>query len=106
MRGFERGLHRGKRYLPVRGGRRAQGFTSPRRGEVGGRRPPGEGITIFEIKQRPCPPRPTALPSGESGSTAARPAPNTIVLSLQGRGGECPHDERGIGPGGAGGGEH
>src|ERR1700680_956751 len=46
-------------------------------GGAGGRR--GEGITIFEIKHRP--------------RTAARSAPNTIVLSLQGRGGECRHDE-------------
>src|SRR5260370_23659732 len=31
-------------------------LTSPRRGEVGGRRPPGEGGTILKIKQRPRPP--------------------------------------------------
>jgi hopene-associated glycosyltransferase HpnB len=51
-------------------------FTSPRGGEVGGRRPPGEGVTNSHVKQWPDPPHPIPLPSGEREENAARPESN------------------------------
>jgi hopene-associated glycosyltransferase HpnB len=72
------------------------GFTSPRRGEAEaargrrsmqrrceasamGRRPPGEGVTTYNVKQWPEPPHPIPLPSGEREQTAARSEPNAIA---------------------------
>ncbi len=48
-------------------------FTSPRRAEVAARSAAGEGVTIPNIEQRPCSPRPIPLPNGERGEPADAP---------------------------------
>jgi hopene-associated glycosyltransferase HpnB len=63
-------------------------FTSPRRGEVGGRRPPGEGVTISDVDQSPDPPHPLPLPSGERVEFAARAEANSAESEVHGPGGD------------------